>query len=148
MAQFNTRPRFGRSNSILLGCTWPTPLCALIDPAQRRFEIGDEGVIRPVDRARTRDKHIIGPRLSLTQQGRRRRATQPSLRPVAGYRVANLSACGEPDADQRDTPRSLRPPRGLQDKTRRNRPAAGGGDTQEIGAGLERYKPTDRRIPG
>ena len=148
MAQLSIRPRFGRSISILVGCNRPRPLRAMVDAAQRRFEIGDKGAIRPVDRARTRDKHIIGPRLSLTQQGRRRRATQPSLRPVAGYRVANLSACGEPDADQRDTPRSLRPPRGLQDKTRRNRPAAGGGDTQEIGAGLERYKPTDRRIPG
>jgi hypothetical protein len=148
MAQFSIRPRFGRSILILLGCTWPTPLCALIDPAQGRFEIGDKGVIRPVDRARTRDKHIIGSRLSLTQQGRRRRAAQPPLRPVAGYRVADLSACGEPDANQRGTPRSLRPPRGLQDQTGRNRPAAGGSDTQEIGAGLERYKPTDRRIAG
>jgi hypothetical protein len=36
----------------------------------------------------------------------------------------------------------------LQDQSERNRPAAGGSDTQEIGAGLERYKPTDRRIPG
>jgi hypothetical protein len=36
----------------------------------------------------------------------------------------------------------------LQDQTRHNRPAAGGSDTQEIGAALERYKPTVCRIPG
>jgi hypothetical protein len=115
---------------------------------QRRFEIGDEGVIRPVDCARTRDKHIIGSRLSFTQQDRRRCAAQPPLRTVAGYRIANLSACGEPDADRRDAPRSLRPPRRLQDQTRRDRPAAGSSDTQEIGAAFERYKPAVRRIPG
>jgi hypothetical protein len=36
----------------------------------------------------------------------------------------------------------------LQDQTGRNSPAAGGSDTQEIGASLEPYKPAAHRIPG
>jgi hypothetical protein len=36
----------------------------------------------------------------------------------------------------------------LQDQAGRDRSAPGGSDTQEIGAGLERYKPAVRRIPG
>ena len=121
---------------------------AATDPAQRPLEIGNKGVIRPVSRARTRDKYIIGSWLSLIQQDRRRCAAQPPLRPVAGNRIPNLSACGEPDPDQRDAPRFRRPMRGLQDQTGRYRPAPGGSDTQEIGAALERYKPAVRRIPG
>ena len=148
MAQLSIRPRFGRSISILVGCNRPRPLRAVVDAAQRRFEIGNEGVIRPVDRARTRDKHIIGSRPSLTQQSRRHHAAQPPLRPVTGYRVTDLSARSKPDANQRGPPRSLRPPRRLQNQPGPNRPAASGSDTQEIGPGLERYKPTGCRIPG
>jgi hypothetical protein len=147
-AQISARSRFGRRISLQLGRIRPTFLYAVIDPAQRRLKIGDERVIRPVDRARTRDKHIIGSRFSLTQQDRSCRAAQPPLCTVAGYRIADLSACGEPHPDRRDAPRSRRPWRGLQDQTRRNRPSAGGSDTQEIGAGLERYKPSVSRFPG
>ena len=120
---------------------------ALIDAAQRSLEVGEESVIRPVDRARTRDKHIIGSRLSLIQQDRRRHAAQPTLGAVASHRVADLSAGGETYPDRGDAPRSLRPTCGLQDQTRHNGPAAGDSDTQKIGAGLECYKPTIGRIP-
>jgi len=143
----STRPSFARSISFLFGHAWPIFPRSVFDPPQRRLEVGDEGDIRPGDRAPARDKHIIGSRRCLARQDRRRGAAQPALRTVAGYRITDLSACSETDANRQDAPRSFRPPRGLQDQTGRNRPAAGGGDTQEIGAGAERYKPAVRRIP-
>jgi hypothetical protein len=145
--QFSSRPSFARFISLLFGHTWPIFPRTVIDPPQRRLDVGDEGNIRPSDRAPAGDKHIICSRLCLSQQDRRRGAAQPPLGTVTGYRIADLSACCETDANRRDTPRSFRPLRGLQDQTGRNRPAAGGGDTQEIGSSLERYKPAVRRIP-
>ena len=119
-----------------------------VDPAQCRCEVAEKSVIWSIDRARSRDKHIIGSGLSSIQQDRRRGAAQPPLRPVAGYCIADLSACGEPDADRRDALQSFWPRRGLQNQTRHNRPPAGGSDTQEIGAPLERYKPAAHRFRG
>jgi hypothetical protein len=147
-AKIAARSRFGCSISLQLGRTQPTFLHTVIDPSQRRFKIGDERVIWPVDRARARDKHIIGSRCSLAQKDRSCRAAQPPLCTVASYRITDLSTCGKPHPDRREAPRSLRQRRGLQDQTGRNCPAAGSSDTQEIGAGLERYKSSDRRFRG
>ena len=94
------------------------------------------------------NQDIIGPRPALVREDLSRSSAHAPFRAVARYRIADLSARGEPDAHRRNLPRSLWPQRGLQDQTSHDRPAAGGSDTQEIGAGLERYKPTDRRIPG
>ena len=133
--------------SLLLGAQ-PTLSLAVVDSAQRRFEIGDESLVRPVDRGRARNQHIIGPRPSVTRQDRSRGTPQPPFGTVAGYSVADLPACSEPHTHSCTAARLRWPQRGLQDKTRRCRSAASGSDTQEIGAGLERYKPAARRIRG
>jgi hypothetical protein len=134
--------------SLLFGGAQPFLSVALVDPAQRGFEVTDESLVRPVDCGRARNQNIIRPRPSITRKDRGGHTPQAPFRAVSRYGVADLPACGEPHAHGCAAARFLRPKRGLQNKARRCRSAAGGSDTQEIGAGLECYKPAAYRIRG
>src|SRR5208282_6075550 len=142
------RRRCCRTISLLLGGARPIFRRGIADSAQRRFEIGDESLVRPVGGARARNQHVIGPRPTISPQDRGRRSPQPPPRTVAGYGIADLSACGEPNAHRRAVIRPVRPLRRLQDQTWCNRSAALAGDAQKIGAALERYKPRHPSNPG
>jgi hypothetical protein len=118
------------------------------DSAEGRIEIGDESLIRPVNRGRARNQDIIRSRLSLTQQDRGGNAAQTPLRTVASYGVADPPARGEPYPYDLAVIRTLRPPRGLQHEARSGRMATASRDTQKIGANLQSYKSAAHRNRG
>jgi hypothetical protein len=94
------------------------------------------------------DQHVIGSRLAFLRQDSSRQSSQPPFCTIAGDGITYLSACGEPHSHRRVATRRVCPPRSLEDQALCHRPAAGGCDTQKIGAGLERYKPAAHRNSG
>jgi hypothetical protein len=58
---------------------------------------------------------------------------QPPLSAVTGYRIADPSSGGEPDAYLGAAARLARPPSGLQDKAGPGGATTGRGDAQKIG---------------
>ena len=98
--------------------------------------------------AGTGDQHVIGSRLAFPRKDQSRQSSQPPFCAIAGDGITDLSTRGEPHSHQRGATRCVWPPRGLEDQALCYRPAAGGCNTQKIGAGLERYKPAAHRNSG
>ena len=107
--------------------------------AQGRFKIRDELRVTPLARGGARDDDIIGPRPPLARQHFRGHRSQSSLSAIARHRITDPAAGREPNPHNA----ALGTDRlwcGLQNKRRPHGPAASGGNTNKIGAGLEPYK--------
>src|SRR5437762_11554859 len=82
----------------------PRPSVALarsVELTHRRFKIGQQLRKRPSCGLAAGNQYIIGPGPAEPRQHRRRRRTQPSLRPIAQDRVADLAAGGETHSHSR-----------------------------------------------
>jgi hypothetical protein len=122
--------------------TRPIAGSARLDPAQRRFEIGDKRSKRPVPRTRPRDQHVIGPWPSLMGKNGCRGCPHPPLGAVAGHGITDFSTRREPDPDLPGAGASIGSRCGLQNQTRPDRPAAGRGDAKKISSDLEPFEPS------
>jgi hypothetical protein len=118
----------------------------VLDPAQRRLEIGNEGRKGPLGRARPGDQHVVGPRPPVTWQDAGRGFAQPSLRAVAGHGITDFSARREPNPDARRSGAPARLRCCLQNQTRSGSPETGGSYAKEIGPDLKLLEPSGHRV--
>ena len=110
---------------------------AVLDAAERGFQISDKSRERPMGCTLPCDQHVIGGRFAAIGQDFGRYLPQSPLRSISDYSITDFSARGVPDPDVGEAAALLRSLRRLQHQTRSRRAAAGSGDAHEIGATLE-----------
>jgi hypothetical protein len=124
--------------SIAIGTDAGTPAySAVLDAAERGFQISDKGRERPLGGTLPRDQYVIGFWSPAVGQDFGRYLPQSPLRSISHYSISDFSARGESDPDVGEAAALLRSLRRLQNQTRSRRAAAGGRNPHEIGATLE-----------